>query len=332
MSDWIYSFSLVYVANNNSNDLLVTTSNDGVTWSKSRQITGQSSKLAPSILGVFQPQIEQYQMTLAYVANNNSNDLLVTTSTNGIVSSTDAITWSKPSHVTGQSSKLAPAISGFGNSLNFNLLLAYVANNNSNDLLVTSSTDGITWSKPSQITGQSSKLAPAIVEFVQSPDDNCKLILAYVANNSSNDLLVTSSTDGITWSKPSQITGQSSKLAPSIIEFIQSPDNNYKLILAYVANNSSNDLLVTSSTDGITWSKPSRVTGQCSQTAPALCMGTNYIDSENYLALVYVANNNSKDLLMTTSTDGIIWSKPSQITGQSSKLTPTLTFASERID
>ena len=61
--------------------------------------------------------------------------------------------------VTGQSSKFAPAVAVFQKRL----WLAFVANNDSNQLLVCHTSDGATWTGADQITNQSSKFAPSLV-------------------------------------------------------------------------------------------------------------------------------------------------------------------------
>ena len=62
------------------------------------------------------------------------------------------------------------------------LWTVFVANNNSNELLVCSSSDGQNWSSSTEVQ-QYSKAAPALAVF-----DN-KLWTVFVANNNSNELL-----------------------------------------------------------------------------------------------------------------------------------------------
>ena len=195
-------------------------------------------------------------------------------------------------------------------------------------MLSTDSTDCINWSTNS-VNGLSSKLAPAI-----GNNSDGWPILAYVSNNDSNELFVT--VGGVAWSEAIQVNGQTSKLAPSLIYF------KSQLILAYVAANGSNELLVTISdglidptTGKITWSKSQRVTGQFSETTPALSVVEND-DGTHNLVLVYVATNGTYDLLLTTS-NGLIdpvnrsmkWSKSIPVNGQSSKLAPAMNIISD---
>lgn len=61
---------------------------------------------------------------------------------------------------TGESSRRGPVIT----AVDTELFLAFVANNDNNELLVCSSWDGLKWS-PSRHIGQSSKTAPALATF-----------------------------------------------------------------------------------------------------------------------------------------------------------------------
>ena len=251
-------FVLAYVANNGSNDLLVTFSDDSVNWTKSARVTGQFSDLSPAIT------VFNGKLVIAYVANNGTNDLLVTTSTNGT-------TWTPSTPVTGQSSGHAPALAVLGDEL----VLAYVANNGSNDLLVTTSTDGVNWTTSAPVTGQTSGLSPALTVYGKY------LVLAYVANNGSNDLLVTFSTNGTTWSKSTPVTGQQSPVTPALAVMpnpIDSPTpfTTFNLIMVYVANNGSNDLLVTTSVNGINWTTSTQITGQSTLVAPTIKISESY--------------------------------------------------------
>ena len=103
-----------------------------------------------------------------------------------------------------------------------------MANDGSNALLVS-----VNEAASNRVTGQFSALSPALTVF------NHKLVMAYVANNSTGDLSVTTSTNGVNWTPSTAVTGQSSGRAPALTVF------NNKLVLAYVANNDSDDLLVT---------------------------------------------------------------------------------------
>jgi hypothetical protein len=90
--------------------------------------------------------MSEVQDVLAYVANNSSNDLIVTTSTN------DADDWSAPGLVgNSESSQAAPALPSV-DGVGAGLPMVYVANNSQDHLLLaTSDNGGSTWSRSSKI-------------------------------------------------------------------------------------------------------------------------------------------------------------------------------------
>ena len=191
------SMYLAFVANNDTNRLLVSNSGDGKKWLPSTQVGNESSKRAPAISFVSSgPQ----GFTLGFVANDASNQLLVS-------HSADGQSWSPSTQVQNQSSKAAPALAVFENKL----WMAFVANDASNQLLVSQSADGVSWKPSTQVQHQSSKAAPALAVF-----DN-KLWIAFVANDTSNQLLVSHSAGGKTWSPSIQVQNQSSKAAPALL-------------------------------------------------------------------------------------------------------------------
>jgi flagellar biosynthesis regulator FlaF len=270
---------LGFTADNSSNNLLVCSigalPNFGPQWSglnfAGNTPLGQTTKAAPSLLEF------NGALWMAFVANNNTNDLLT-------CSSSDSLNWSA-TYPVGQASKTAPALAIFGH----NLWMAFVADNNANELLVCSSTDGKHWLASTPIQGQYSKTAPSLVAF------NNQLWVAFVANNSSNDLLVCSSSDGVHWSGDLQIQGQSSKAMPSLAVF------NNRLWVAFQANDNTNQLWVCSSADGTHWSGNSPIQGQFSNTAPSLAV------FEQQLNVAFVANRDPRVLLICSSADGISW-------------------------
>ncbi len=148
------------------------------------------------------------------------------------------------------------------------------------------------------------------------------LAATFVANNSTNDLLVCSSTDGVKWSANTPI-GQSSKNASSMVLF------NFQFWLAFVANASSNDLLICTSADGVHWSgatpeASNTPVGQSSKNSPSMAL------FKKQLWLAFVANNPSNDLLICFSPDGAHWSANKQV-GQSSTQAPSLAVFNNKL-
>ena len=148
---------LVFVANDNSNSLLACHSTNGQNWSNNKKVGHESSKTAP-ILSYFSSGPRPF--VLGFIANNSYNSLL--TSYSG-----DGQDWSVDSQVKNpnqsQSSKAAPALAVFQNKL----WIAFVASNNTNQLLICNSGNGQDWSDNSQVKNpsqsQSSKAAPALL-------------------------------------------------------------------------------------------------------------------------------------------------------------------------
>ena len=258
-----------FVANNNTDDLLICSSADGANWSDNSGVQGQLSKTGPSLAPF------NGKLWTAFIADNNSNELL-------ICSSGDGLGWSNNTPMN-QSSKAAPSLAMFQNKL----WVAFIANNNTNSLLVCSSTDGTHWTNNTPIN-QSSKAAPSLAVFGN------KLWMAFIANNDSNDVLVCSSTDGLHWTNNTRIN-QSSKASLSLAVF------NNKLWISFIANNNSNDVLVCSSADGNSWTNNTRI-NQSSKAAPALAV------FENKLWVTFLANNNTNSVLICSSVNGQAWS------------------------
>jgi hypothetical protein len=188
-------------------------------------------------------------MHLAFVANNNTNSLLTTYSGNGK-------NWAGSTPVGSESSSRSPAMS-FASSGPQGFTLGFLANDASNQLLVSHSADGVTWQPNTSVQNQSSKAAPALAVFKK------KLWIAFVANDAGNQLLVSQSADGATWQPSTKVQRQSSKAAPALAVF----DN--KLWIAFVANDASNHLLVAHSAHGKNWSPSIQVKDQSSKVAPA---------------------------------------------------------------
>ena len=141
------------------------------------------------------------------------------------------------------------------------MYLAFVSNNDTNRLLVSNSADGKKWQPSTQVGNESSKRAPAI-SFVSSGPQG--FTLGFVANDASNQLLVSHSADAKTWSPNTQVQNQSSKAAPALAEF------ENKLWIAFVANDTSNQLLVSHSAVGLTWKQRNQVQNQSSKEEPSL--------------------------------------------------------------
>ncbi len=207
------------------NQLVSTVSYDGgVNWSTPYVFPGQFSKATPAMVNFRGGS----NFSIFYIANNSSNQLLRT--------STFAAGWGLWWQIPGQSSKATPAVALVpGGGPWGTIYMAYIANDPSNRLIVTSSRDEENWTSPYAIPGQSSKAAPALAYSQYTG----RLYMAYIANDSSNTLYVTSTSNGVNWTPSCAIPGQSSKAAPTLV----ATENG--LVMVYLCNDTSNRLLVT---------------------------------------------------------------------------------------
>jgi hypothetical protein len=94
------------------------------------------------------------------------------------------------------------------------MYLAFVANNDTSRLLASHSSNGKNWQPSTQVGNESSKRSPAI-SFVSSGPQG--FTLGFVANDASNQLLVSHSAGGQSWSPSSEVQNQSSKATPALL-------------------------------------------------------------------------------------------------------------------
>jgi hypothetical protein len=287
---------MAFVSNNDQNDLLVCTSRTGVNWSE-HHVVNQQSKSGPALC------VDVGDMMLGFVANNDTGDLLVCNSVNGVE-------WAEH-FLVNQQSKTTPTVERSPVVLSADRVLAFVANNDSNDLLVVTSTLGDHWSEHHPVN-QQSRTAPALACLgTVIGEDRKLLVMAFVANNQSNDLLTCTSQDAVHWSEH-HLINQQSKTAPAMAAFgdYDGPGDGWRprtLVLAFVANNESNDLLTCTSEDGVNWSEHHLVNQQ-TKVAPTLTVVGDMVLG-NTLVLAFVANNETNDVLVCTSKDGLTWSE-----------------------
>jgi hypothetical protein len=270
----------------------------------------QTSKAAPSLARF------NNRLWVAFVVNNSTDSVL-------LCSTADGQHWTDHTKV-GETSKTALSLAAFHDRL----WVAFVAsdwNLRSNQLLICSSADGQTWTGPISVNGQTSRTAPSLAAF------NNRLWVAFVANDGSNQLLICSSADGQTWTGPISVHGQLSKTAPSLAVFA-GPFDDFtphhhidRLWVAFVANNSTDSVLLCSTHDGQTWTDNTRV-GEGSQTAPSLAV------RYHQMWIGFIANNASHEVLALWTLDGLDWYGPGlgnsdlPPSGQSSKIAPSLAF------
>jgi hypothetical protein len=139
---------------------------------------------------------------------------------------------------------------------------------------------------------------------------------SFIANNSSNTVLMCSSLDGLHWMKNTNIN-QSSKFGASIAMF------NNRLYVAFIANNDTNSVLVCSSDNGRNWTNNISI-NQSSANAPSLAV------FNNRLYVAFIDNNPTNTVLVCSSADGVNWSNNTSI-NQSSPFAPSLAAFNNRL-
>jgi guanine deaminase len=251
---------MAYLASDGSGDLWIARSIDGVDWSDAVRAEGHRSKYAPAIASFVE------RLVMAYVSNNDRNELIV------ITSGDRGRTWTTSDNVVrGASCARAPAVAAFNNKL----VIAYVSTETNGPLYASWSADPPTgWSTVAQVTGRSSRYAPAIVAF------HGRLALVYIPNDGSNVLLLTFSDDVKLWDPDSSLGFHTSKHRPAIDASLT------EIAMAFVANDTS-DRLLTAFWAGERWSAAREVPARRSSQGPAIAA------FKGGLTVAYVAKDNA---------------------------------------
>ena len=173
----------------------------------------------------------------------------------------------------------APSFAGF----NGKLYCAFRANDSSNMLFITSSSDGINFPAATSYRNITMGSAPSLAAF------NGKLYVAFRANDSGNALYVTSSTDGVNFPAATGYGNITMGSSPSMTAY------NGKLYIAFKANDAGNAIWTAQSTDGASFTP---IVDQYDQTnaAPSLAVYNNAL----YMGF---RSNDSRNLLYVTSTN-----------------------------
>jgi hypothetical protein len=185
------------------------------------------------------------------------------------------------------------------------LAIAFISNDDGNNVLVSSSLNGSSWSVNLDMNQASNGSAPSLAVF------NRRLWAAFIANDGGQNVLICTSTDSVIWtsdpSNPSPTStnidiGQASNgSSPSLAVF------DGKLWVAFIANDSGNNVLVCSSSDGVNWGTIQGIgkntdIGQASNgSSPSLAV----FDGKLWVA--FIANDSGQNVLVCESSDGVIW-------------------------
>jgi hypothetical protein len=239
-------------------------------------------------------QMPSRSFLMALVGHSDANVYIGTSS--------DATNWS--TEKTGWVTEFTPSLLIAGN------YLLYLVDG-SNNIGVYQSDDGKSWLGPNKI-GQQTRAAPCVVQapYAGGPPGypNYGYIMAFVSNDSANNLLVCTSQDGWSWSQSPSV-GQQSAMAPSITftppdyPYPFQPTQNSMAWIAFVATDGTNEILLSSSSDGYNWGSLLR-TGHHTRAAPAL----SFVNGQ--LFLMFLGNDPSKpSIFACTSSDGVSWTE-----------------------
>jgi hypothetical protein len=260
-----------FIADDGGNAVLISSTLNGTSWSTNTGV-GQASNGSAPALAVFTvttPQgLIETNLWAAFIANNSGRNVLV-------CSSADGVQWSANTDIGQASNGSAPALAVFTVTtpqglIETNLWTAFIADNDSKNVLVCSSADGVHWTANTDIGQASNGSAPSLAVF-----DN-KLWVAFIADNDTNSVLVCSYPDAQgNWSANTDIGQASNGSAPSLAVFtVTTPLGliETRLWVAFIANNSSRNILVCSSADGVQWTANTDIGQASNGSAPSLAV------------------------------------------------------------
>ncbi len=211
-----------------------------------------------------------------------------------VVTSADGQNFSDPVKVRRAPTQASPAITTFGGQLR----IAFVGRHSRGPIYLVSSTDGrgIEWGDKQQISGAYSRDAPALAEFKgklfeahSSRDDSTTVVVSRssdlsewsfvvvkidstaapalatfkdrlflaVDSGGSRGIAVVSSADGFTFDTANaRHVGSSASEGPALATL------GSRLYLTYKSGDGSNELMISSTADGTTWTSPTTLSGQ----------------------------------------------------------------------
>jgi hypothetical protein len=224
---------------------------------------------------------------VAFEGVNASNDLYVTSSSNGY-------NFPAATRYTNLQASSAPALAAYNNQV----FMAFRGLSVNNDFYITSSSTGTNFPTATGYTNIEMGGAPALAVF------NNQLYAAFQANDSGHTLHITASSDGVTWPTAWQIPNVQIGSDPAMAVF------NGMLYVAFRANDPSNDVWIASSPDGVNFSSQMLV-GQTmgGSSSPALAV------SNGVLYYIYTADDQGHEMLVSASTDGSTWQGPAAYLG-----------------
>ncbi|MCU0286907.1 MAG: C39 family peptidase [Acidobacteria bacterium] len=161
-----------------------------------------------------------------------------------------------------------------------------------NDIYLTNSTDGSTWSTPAVITGKTTSVAPALTVF------NSKLQLV-TKGATNNNIYVCATSDGTTWSTSYQVPNATTPEYPSTTVF------NGKIYVAFKGDGNNNIYIMNSTTGQTTWSAPYAVPSIATLVTPSI---------HTYRDRMYLVHKSTggTTLYYNYTTDGSTWTAATQ--------------------
>jgi hypothetical protein len=196
------------------------------------------------------------------------------------------------------------------------LFLLYVVEPDANrNITVSHSSDGHGWIGP-QAIGQQTLASPCVIQtpFAGSPPGypNYAYMMAFVSNDSGYNLLVCTSQDGVSWTRGPNV-GQQSGRSPSLAvvpanwPFSPAPTANPGIWIAFVSNDGTNEILLSSTDDGYNWGGLIK-TGHHTRGAPVL----RFMNAE--MLLIFLGNDPSDPSIFAChTTDPADWNQNPEV-------------------
>lgn len=290
-----------------SNELIIKTNN--ITFAGSKFPVQEIS--TEDILPKFSTVVFNKKLYAAWQAKGDTNAICMS-------SSADGITWSPPYPVAYpgnvQSTTAAPSMTVFDNSI----YMVYKANDSSNNIYITYSSDAINWSDLNHLS-QATNSAPAVAAY------GAKLYMAYRKNDESNQIVITSSNNGKAWNEPTLIhyNDSTNYQATPLPAALCSAGN--KLYMTYRSNDENNYICITSNDGSSHWDftlYPDHK--QQTSTTPAITIFNN-------IPYIIYLSNDGDGILYYTSLNNGVWSESHAIPGQMSKSAPSVTVFKNKL-
>jgi hypothetical protein len=291
-----------FIADNGSNDILVASSPDGVSWNPSVPIN-QTSPFTPA-LALFAGKLY-----CAFITNDVDSATGVPSNRIFLCSTTDGVSWSAATYINHQS-QFAPALAVWNGKLH----IAFVGNSAAKELYVyyTTTPEVVgSWTASAAIN-HTSICAPSLAAFGPAGQTG-SLYLAFVPENGGNGISVCAQPVGGAWSAPTA-TGHTSACAPALVVYGASPT----LYLVFTGIDQQVKLSWLQSAGGWSVSVPLNQTSSAGPGAAAF--GSD-------LRAGFIADNAGQDILLTASATPLIWPSSSSVSGQQSATAPALAVA-----